>query len=631
MMMMKLRKQVSKILVFILFGLLIASFAVWGIGDMFRGGGRVEVVAEVGDTTIDRRAYGRNLSREVTNLQRRFNNRLEGEQIRALGIPQQVLQQMITGALFDAQAARMGLAVSEQQIIREIVQQPVFQDAAGAFDRSRFVQALRSSDLSEQGYVEQLRRDLQRQQIALAASQSVTVSQTFLETLYTYREERRTAKTILVPAGDGSSLPEPDQSALIETHTAFAQRFEKPEYRSISLVQLRVGDLMDEIVIDEEQIRSEFEIRRDSLSKPERRSLEQLVLDDEALAKAFRAALGEGRTFAAAAASVVGQDPVVLEDVSRDSLALWLPELAEVIFGLEEGAIAGPSQSPFGWHVIRVTAIKPAYEPDLAEAREQLNAELIEREAVDSLVSIANQLDDELAGGASLEEAAARLGLEMQGLAAIDRTGRDASGTAVPVPDSDRFLPDVFSTPTGEESLLTETSKGDYFIFRVDGITPPALVPLDRVREEVVALWRTEEARKRAAARAETLAERVRLGESMADVAAAENLLFATTGPIGRFGAEPGAANRPELTARIFDLGTDGVATAGTRDGWLVAQLLEVRPGDPGADPAAMDTLREGLAQTVQNDLLTAFAAELNREFGVTINERSVEQVVGAF
>ncbi len=142
-MLMKLRKQVSKILVFILFGLLIMSFAVWGIGDMFRGGGRIEVVAEVGDTTIDRRAYGRTLSREVSNLQRRFNSRIEGEQIRALGVPQQVLQQMITGALFDAQAARMGLVISEQQIKREIVQQAVFQDATGAFDRSRFVLSAR--------------------------------------------------------------------------------------------------------------------------------------------------------------------------------------------------------------------------------------------------------------------------------------------------------------------------------------------------------------------------------------------------------------------------------------------------------------------------------------------------------
>ena len=628
-MLMKLRKQVAKIVITIMFGLLIMSFAFWGMGNPFSGT-QVEFVATVGDATIDRRTFRSTLSRQVNRLQTRLNSRLDGQLIRALGIPDQVLRELVTGALLDHQADAMKLAVSRAQIRDRIVADPQFQ-GAGGFDRARFVQALRTTNVSEAQYENDMQRDIQRSQIVTAATGAITVSRSFLESFYTYREERRIAETMLVPAGDGSDLPPPGEEALAETHAAFATRFETPEYRSITLIELRAADLVDEIAVDEEEVRIEFDARRDEFSRPETRTLEQVVLDDEPAAQAFREALNDGRDFTAAAQSILGRRSVTLSSVTRNQLALQMPDLAEAVFSLDQGSVGGPLESPFGWHVFRLNTVEPAHDPEFAEARDQLVRELTERAAVDSLVSIANQLDDELAGGASLETVGAQLGLATRKLGGIDRGGLNRAGEPSDLIDSANLLPAVFSTPAGEESLLTETPDGDYYIFRVDGVMSPALKRLAEVREEVTILWRQEEAAARAQTRAEALAERVSPSVSMAEVAAAEGVELVTTGPIDRLGTEPEAARNPDLTARLFELAPGEVTTAQGRDGWLVARLIEVRPGDPSADPAALDSLAEGLADSMKNDLFSAFSVELQQTYDVEINQRTVEDVLETY
>jgi peptidyl-prolyl cis-trans isomerase D len=630
-MMMQLRKNVTKIVMVMMFSLLILSFAVWGIGDIFRGGSRIEAVAEVGDIAIDQRTFSRQLTLEVNRLENRFNSQLDGEQIRALGIPGQVLRQMIVGALLDEKVAKMGLVVSEDQVKRRIVSEPAFQGETGAFDPSRFTQVLRISGVSEDQYVSQLRQDIARGQLGRVATSGVNVSRHFLDAFYTYREERRIAETIPVPSGDGADLPEPDDAQLKEVHEAFADSFESPEYRAVTLIELSPDDLLDEIAVSEEELEAEFEARRAEFAEPERRSIEQLVFDSASEARVFKSALDGGQNFTEAADGLLGRAPVVLTEVSQDAMALQFPELAAAVFATAKDGHGGPSESPFGWHVFRVTAIEPALNPTLADVRDDLKEEIARRSAIDSIISIANQLDDEIAGGASLEEAAGQLGLKLRMLPALDRLGQDKSGETITLPTPGQLLPDIFAAATGDESLLSETPDGIYFMFRVDGVTPAAIRPLGEVRAAVLDVWRAQEARAQARIRADGLAERVRLGEKMPDVAETANLSVDTTAPIDRFGSEPSAVQMPDLTTRLFELAMGEVVVAEAPEGWVIARLIDIMPGDPSSAPEAIEALDAALAEGLQNDLLTAFTGELERTLGVRINQTALDNVLSAY
>lgn len=630
----KLRKQAAKILMSLMFGLLIMSFSIWGIGDIFRGSSQTTAVAEVGGAEIDVRTFSQYLTRDINRLQTQFGGRLEIDQIRALGIVERLLQELVTGTLLDEQATNMGMVISQDQMKEHIVAEPLFQDETGRFDRVLFDQALQISNLSEAAYVIGVERDLLREQLGTAASGAVRVSRRFVEDFYRYRDERRVAETITVPRGSGEAYPEPDDAALQAVLTSRADRFQTPEVRSLTLIELRAEDLIDEIRVSDDELQDEFDARRAEFAKPERRSLEQVLFESEAEAAAFKTALDGGREFAAAA-EAFELSPVVLAELTQEELAGQMADLAEAAFALQAGQVTEPIESPFGWHVVRVTEILPPYEADFEDQREVLQAEIAERYAVDSLISLANQLDDELGAGAELEEAADSLGLAVTNLRDLDRTGATSTTTSAgeqpDLPQSDDFLRDVFAAEIGETSLLSETTDGDYFVFRVDQATPPALRPLDDVRAEVLDLWRQEEARQHALIQAEALADQVRLGSDMAGIANAEGLSLGRTAAIDRFGSDPEAAASPDLTAKLFGLGEDEIAVAEVPDGWVVLKLAEVQPGDPVANAQAVEVLADGLAQSLQNDVLTAFTQELDRNLGVSINQGAIDAVLSAY
>ena len=626
-MLIQMRTKVAKVLVGLLFSLLILSFAVWGIGDIFRPGRQVSAVAEVGDIKLTQAEFSRDLAREMNILRQRFGGSFDVAQAQALGIVDQIIQQMITRALFEQQAEDLRMIVGEDETRNRIYAQPVFQNEQGAFDRFRFEQILRSNSLSEPQFIDSLRSDIKRQHIMDAITGAGAAPRALAESLYAYQQERRVAETLRIGRDSLPELPAPSTADLEKVHRDRADSFRAPEYRRVTLIQLEAEDLAKDISLSEEDLREEFEARRDEFRVPERRGVEQMVFSDKTAALAAKVLLDGGTAFAEVSRSTQGKAPVDLGLLSHGDVAAQLPALADAAFALDAGASSAPVQSPFGWHILRVSKIEPGSEPDFAAVREDLASDLAMREAVDQMVELANELDAELGSGATFEEAAELLQLKLRRLPAIDAAGKDPAGAAVAgLPPLGEFSQAVFQTKTGQDSLLTETRDGNYFAVRVDGVTPAVTRPLDKVRDEVVALWKDLEEDRLTRERAEALAKRIEDGEAMAAVAEAEGLTVTVTDPVTRRQTEvPGLPSR-ELAAKLFEIAKGGVTTAAASNGYLVARLVEIQPVDLAKDSDAVAGLQDNLAESLQSDLLSGFISALQEQMGVRINQRVVEE-----
>ncbi|RMD63617.1 MAG: hypothetical protein D6826_04485 [Alphaproteobacteria bacterium] len=625
---MNTRKILIRSITYVLFGLLIVSFAIWGIGDIFRGLGQSGAVAEVGDQRIEQQDFARALSREANRLSARLGQRVDIDQLRALGIVDQVLGQMIARALFDQKAADLGLIVTEEQILRRIQREPAFRNERGEFDRSRFIQVLRQSNLSEQEYLDAVRRDILRQQIVDAISGGVAAPRTLAEALYRYRAEERIGEVMIIPNSSITDLPQPDEDSLRAFHKEFANNFMAPERRTVTYISLRAEDLVAETGVSEDEIVAAFETRKEQLGTPERRQIRQIIFNDEETARQAYGRLKEGITFEAVAQDYTGQPPVDLGLVTREDLPA---DLGAAAFALATGQFSDPVQSPLGWHILHVAEIEPAKEATLAEVREDLRRDLALSRAVDSLVSIANQLDDELAAGASLEEAAARLNLSVRKIEGLDRQGNGPDGKAVEGLPGDNFLEIAFTTEPGQESLLTETSDGGFFILRVDGVTPAQVRPLAEVRDQVVELWRNAQRAQRAREKAEALAARARQGVALADLAREGGYEIKKTAPLTRFERDPAKALSPLLPAKLFELSLGQVAAVSGQDAHFVVRLIDVKPADPAANETEVAALRTGLATAMRSDLIEQYIATLRNEYGAEVNRRLVEDVLATF
>lgn len=624
----KKRNLAAKIVTFVLFGLLIASFAVWGIGDIFRNPSQTSSVAEVGGVPIYQQDFTRQLSREVNRLSARFGGQLDMEQARALGIPDQVLSQMIGRALFDRKAADMGLIVTDEQIRRRVHQERAFQNDLGEFDRLRFEETMRNSGLSESEYLNTLRRDILRQQIANTVTEEVPAPRQLADALYRYREERRIAQVLVVPNDSIQDLPEPDNAALEAFHKEFADRFMAPEYRTVNLVQLRAEDIADESVVSESELRAEYDSRRADFITPERRSLSQFVLSDEAAAQQAESRLKEGFDFAALAKELTGEDPIDLGTLEKIDLP---KEIGDAAFDLDPGNVSAAVKSDLGWHILKVSKIEPQIEPSFEDVRDDLANDAAMRIAVDSMASIANQLDDELGGGASLEESANALNLQLRRIEAISRQGTDLAGDPVEDVPADRFIETVFDTAAGQDSLLIGTTTGDYFVLHVDSVSPANLRPLDEVKEEVMELWRNAQRANLAREKAEALAESAALGRDLPALAAESGYEITTTAPLTRFDTAADRSPSPGLAGKLFQIKLGEITSVTAPSGHVVAKLTEIQAADPASNAEALASVQDNLAASLQGDVLEQFIAMLRGEYGVTVNERELENLLATF
>jgi peptidyl-prolyl cis-trans isomerase D len=300
-----------------------------------------------------------------------------------------------------------------------------------------------------------------------------------------------------------------------------------------------------------------------------------------------------------------------------------LPPLADAAFALAEGEISPPVQSPLGWHLIKVTKIIPEETQSMDEVREQIAAELAREKAMDSLYRVGNDLQDSLGGGASLEEAASQLNIPLLRLARIDAQGLDAEGN--PIPDvPDQLIATGFTLGLGEESVLTDIDTGGYFIVRVDEIVPPALKPLDAVRNQVAEGIIVERRSQAAAHRAEALAERVRAGDDLAAQARDAGLPVLTTEAFTRAGATPADLPAPLIEALFAAERGEPVVVKGAEASY-VARVTNVIEADPSAAPDELETLADDLQASIETDILVQYLNALRQRYPVKTNAQVMD------
>jgi peptidyl-prolyl cis-trans isomerase D len=602
----------------IFFGGLMASFAFWGIGDVFDHSGRDAAVAEVGDSEISTRVFADGFRRQLNALSQ-LN--ISAEQAQGLGLHVRLLDNLISQRLYDLQARDFGVFVSDSALSAEIRSQTAFRDEFGQFDRGLFQNALLRDGRSEGAFVEDLRREIHREQVIDSLVPGIPPPPTLADKLNQRRGERRVAKFVrVVVSPDG--IKTPSEGALDAYHKANSDRFTSPESRVVSYVHFMPLDFASDIAVSEQDLRDAYDDRAAELATPERRTILQLPLDDEAAAINASARISDGEAFTDVAEGLAGGNDITLGTVSRNELPV---EFGETAFSLAVGETSGPVESPFGWHLIHVTTIEPGSIPSFEQLRDRLKKTIAEGSAIDVMYSTANELEDALGGGANIEEAASSLGLSVARIDGLDRNGRDADGVQIEaLPDGARFVETAFNMEVGEESTLTETEDGGYLIVRVDASRPPALRPLASIHAQVISAWQSEKAQEAAVEQAQRLVEELNSGKTLGAEASHQKFTIVTSEPFTRNGNGAGDALPLSIVGDLFETKLGVAAMVEINGGAVVGQLADIQPAS-SAEQSVQNEIAVRLRSEFSTDMLEQLRAELQQRYGVTVNQSAVD------
>jgi peptidyl-prolyl cis-trans isomerase D len=472
-----------------------------------------------------------------------------------------------------------------------------------------------------------LRGGLMRSQLTNAIAAGAEAPALMRDSIYRFRGERRVAEYLRIPSSTVGPVAEPTQDELAAFHAQNAALFTAPEMREVTAILLDPDQVAHDFKPSEDEIKRSYDERLPGLSVPERRRVRHLLFANDAEAAKARDQIAGGASFEQVAKEAQGQLALdtSLGLVTRGDLP---PPLAEAAFGLPEGKLSDPVKDPLGWHVLIVDRIEPGRTPSLDSVRDDIVRELSRDSAMNSLVRTANKLEDELAGGATLAQAAGSLGLKSMSVGPIDSKGRLKSGVpASNIPPDPKFLEYAFRTPPGQTTQLQEIRGGGYFTLRVEGIDPPTLRPLDEVRAQVAVAWKDRQRDDKARERAQALLDRAKSGETLSKLAGELRLEARTSEPLSRFSLDPNSTVPPPLISALFKAREGEIVLASYDGGYALGRLTEIKPAVQNEPSAEVAQLQRELTAGVAQDLLTQYTRALRRAYPVTVHRSAIESI----
>jgi peptidyl-prolyl cis-trans isomerase D len=600
-----LRKNSSGWVVKILLGLLIISFAVWGVGDVFRGGGR-QTLGKVNGRHIDPNEYNRVLRNELRQ------QNISPSDAQAAGLPKLVLHQVAQTMLIDAHAEHLKLGIDEKLVIDGLTQMPAFADEEGKFNRAQFEHTLRESNMSETQLLNLQHRSMIHEQLLGTLTQSY-VPQTLVEAFNRFRNDQRAIKYFVLPASVVGDVPVPDEAAQTAYYDQNKDIYKAPIYRKIGLLMVSSDTVKGTIKPSDEDIKTYYDANPD---KFEVRTVQKLTFKTKEEADDAHKKLVEGADFVK-----LGKElGLKASEINIGTFARGkLPEkVAEVVFALEKDKISDVKVNVLPV-IYRVTAIE---QQPFEEAKATAQEELAKSRATDKLVELRNGIENDRDSGMNLTDIAKKLNIKLEELT-FDARGVDTDGKPVEsLSRAPEVLKQAFEAEVGDKNNPLQLDDGYAFV-EVRDVIPERQKPLAEVQADVKSAWREKETSKRFAQKAEDLVSRAAKGEKFEALAQSVKATVTQTSLLKRGDKQSGLPS--SVIEQAFILEDKGVGSKATADhkSQVVFQVTEIKNA-PAISEQDAKTLRPRLQREMGSDILAQYVNALQNTYSVQLNSGAI-------
>lgn len=611
-----------------LFALVITGFGTGGdIGNLAGSGDRI---ATAGDEEVTSAEVSQQLDRQLTQA-RQQQPELDMATFLGTGVFENVVRQLISSKALLSFARDIGFTASERMVNAEIASIPAFQNLAGQFDNTTYRQALAQQGISEQALRDEIATSLIQQQLLAPVAAATQVPESLALQYASLLLERRTGSIGVVPA---SAMPAGAAPTPAEIQTFYQQnrgRYRIPERRVIRYAPFGLEQVAAGAQPTDAEIANYYRANAAEYAAQEARTLSQVVLPTQQAAQQFAAKVAGGTSFsqAAAEAGFSNADINVGQQTRSQFTNLASQAVANAAFSAQQGAVTAPTQSEFGWHVVRVNEINRTPARPLTAVRDEIAKQLAEQKQQEALADLITRIEDSLADGASLEEVARANNLQIRETPPVTATG-NAQDAELPA-EAQPLLETAFQMAEDEEPVVETLEQGERFAVmapaRIIPAAPPPLAQIsDRVRADLIA----KRAEDRARAIAASIAAKINGGTTPAQAFAQAGVPLPAPQPVNARRMEIAQGDQvPPPLAMLFSMkkGTAKVLQAPDGAGWFVVHLAETEAGDAKDQPQLVQATREQFGQVAGNEYVEQFVRAVEREEGVERNEDAINRL----
>ena len=602
-------KPMTRIFSWILLGFLFLGLAGFGAANL---GGSVQSIGAVGDRDIPVTTYARALQNELRATEAQFGQQLSMQQAQAFGITNRVLSRVVIETALDSEAERIALSVDDAAVAKDLNNIQAFKGPDGQFSRENYRFSLKNAGYSETEFEESVRTESARTILQAAIIAGNAMPSTAIDTVLDYLTETRNITLTTLTADDlTQTIADPDLAALETYYKDNIATYTLPERKQITYAILTPDMVLDQVDLSDDALRAAYDARRDEFNQPERRLVERLVFLDADQARAKLAEIDAGTTDFE---TVVADRGLALADIDIGDVTMSeLGEASAGVFAANLDQVVGPFDTDLGPALFRVNGILVADVVTFDEARDQLFDELATESARRMIDAKSTEIDDAMAAGATLEDLEKEFGMRVDVVMYHDGTDAEVAGYP-------NFRAVASAVQDGDFPTVEPLNDGGIFSVRLDGIEPPAPMPLDEVMDQVSADWRTAQTR----AALEAFAN---------DAIASGAVAGSPTSLRDLKRTDVGAVATAEILAAAFKQSVGDKTVLMQNDNAVIVQLDAINKGDRDSDDtkALRANIEQQFGASLADDLFNVFATQIQQSAGISLNQQAINAVHANF
>ena len=616
-----IRKWLTSWPVLIMLGLLLVVFAVTGVGDPFAASAPQGSVAKVGERTITEPELLTAFDRAVRNARERDPALTQTDAAKQGGVAA-VTQQLIGQAALEEFARSAGLVASDRAVGAVIAGIPAFQ-IDGKFDDATYRRVIGEQRMTDRELRTSIANDLMRKQLLTPVTGALGVPAGMAEPYARLLVDMHRGAVALVPI---AATAPPTEAEIARYHADNKLLFTVPERRGFRFAFIDRDQIAKSVKVSDAEIAAAFAKDPAKYGGATTRILQQVVVPDEAKAKAIAAAAAtEGFAKAAERLAGFGAADIALGDQNQAGFGKTTSaEVAAAAFAAPIGGVTAPIKTAFGWHVVRVEA-KGSAGKTLEQARPAIFAVLNDRAVETAVADVVARIEDGVEDGKSFADLAKELGLTIVNQTPVTVAG--AAPGAAPLPaELTAIAAKAFRHEPGEGAAVEDLGGGRLVVVETMAVVPMAVEPLANVRETATAGAAREKAMAAARVKADAIiAETKKTGDFK--TAVTSRGLPAPQPLQGRRVDATQMGNVPPLVQAFLATPAKTVRVESSPQGWVLINVDAIEPGDLATTPGLVDASRREIASQIPDEFAGAFAAAAEKAVGVTRNEAVITTI----
>ncbi len=539
-----LRKRKRSWVVTFLLGLVVVVFVLFYGGRYAREPG-TEKVAEINGETISQSEFGIYYQRLIDVYRNLFKGSLTQEAIKNLKLKSTVMEELIQRHLLLQETRRLGLEVTDEELMDAIGRMPEFQ-VDGRFSKNRYLQILRANRLSPGQFEEERREQLAVQKLYDMIQDAVHVTENEAREQYSFAQERVAFYFIRLSASDFVSQANVIEDEIKNYYEGNKDSLKEPLKVQAEYILYPFPQFSAKVKVSEKEIEDFYKLHRETKFQQSRAvRLRHILLRVPSGADAKQKASARSKAEAALQESRAGKDFAELaKKYSEDPSAAqggdvgWIspgqlpPSLDQAAFALKKGEVSGVLESPLGYHIFKVEDAKEEKSTGLKEATPEIIRSISAERGKTEAGRAADADREKAVSGTDLAALAKQRGLAVKVTPLFGR-----SEVLQEIGPMEEFSRTAFSLAVKEVSPAVEGPNGHY-LFRVSRREEPTLPPLESVRAEIERRLKETRALDLATKKAQALLDQLKKEKDIEKVAKANGLQVAETGWFLRGDAE---------------------------------------------------------------------------------------------